>query len=78
MMKTVKKRISSLEERAPHRMTNDRLFGRVAEMMRLAGMSFDEALRSVVTQVSTEDLRRILAELRSKRANWRRHATRGE
>jgi len=74
MIKTVKRRLSSLEERTPRRITSDWLFGRLAEMMQLAGMSFDEAFRSVVAQVGTEDLRRILEEVRTKQA--KRHGSR--
>jgi hypothetical protein len=49
MMNTVKRRLSSLEQRMP-RVTSEWLFDRVAEMMQLAGMSFDQAFRSVVVQ----------------------------
>jgi hypothetical protein len=68
MMGTVKQHLVRLEERTPRRVTSDCLFGRVFEMMRLAGMNFEEAFRSVVVVVSTEDLRRILEEVRAERS----------
>ena len=71
MMRTVKRRLVSLEERTPRRITSDWLFGRVAEMMRLIDVGFEEAFRSVVVEVSTEDLRRILEEVRAERSKPR-------
>ena len=71
MMRTVKRRLVSLEERTPHRVTSDWLFGRLADLMRLAGLGFEEAFRSVVVEVSTEDLRRILEEIRAARSKPR-------